>query len=88
MPVAPAAGPASKPAPVRARAAPAGEQRAAAPSRAAAPKPPVTPVRPGAPLLERGSGPRWAANAIVAAEVFGPPVGARPGGTLGPPNAL
>ena len=39
-------------------------------------------------------GPRWAANAVVAAEVFGPPLAARParsagpGGTLGPPSAL
>jgi hypothetical protein len=39
----------------------------------------------------RAGGPRWAANAFIAAEVFGPPVADRsggPGGTLGPPNAF
>jgi hypothetical protein len=68
---------------------PAPARRSPAPARSApAPVVPQRPVAPGSPLLERGTGPRWAANAIVAAEVFGPPVAARPGGTLGPPNAL
>jgi hypothetical protein len=31
---------------------------------------------------------RWTAEAVIAAEVLGPPVGLRPGGTLGPPAAF
>jgi hypothetical protein len=53
----------------------------------AAPATPVAPP-PAPPLLDRSAGPRWAANAVIAAEVFGPPVAVRPGGTLGPPHAL
>ncbi len=60
------------------------------PVRAEVPPPPAPAATPppasGNPL--RSAGPRWAANAIIAAEVFGPPVASRPGGTLGPPNAL
>ena len=48
---------------------------------------PVASAAP-APLLGPRTGPRWAASAIVAAEVFGPPIAARPGGTLGPPGAF
>jgi len=50
------------------------------PPAAAAPRPP-------APLLP-AAGPRWAANAVVAAEVFGPPLALRPDGTLGSPQAF
>lgn len=39
----------------------------------------------GGPAL--GS-PAWAANAIVAAEILGPPVSLRPGATLGAPHAF
>jgi hypothetical protein len=79
-------------------------RRAAAPAPVAAPavrRPAATarpPQRPAAGTGERpgrlpvtgpqAGGPRWAANAVIAAEVFGPPVADRPGGTLGPPNAF
>jgi len=83
--------------PVRRSAAP-----AAAPARPTPARPPQRPVTapaparpPGLPLPgPRAGGPRWAANAVIAAEIFGPPVAdrpagsTRPGGTLGPPNAF
>jgi hypothetical protein len=62
------------------------------PKRVEPPAAPVARVSKKKGLLV--GGPRWAANAVVAAEVFGPPVAARPvgptvpGGTLGPPSAL
>ena len=45
------------------------------------------------PLRSVGGGPpigspAWAANAIVAAEILGPPVSLRPGATLGAPHAF
>ena len=40
------------------------------------------------PAIFGGGSARWAADAIVAAEVLGPPVANRPGGTLGPPPAF
>jgi len=51
-------------------------------------EPAAAPAAPSPKLSLGVGGPRWAANAIVAAEVFGPPLAARPGGTLGPPSAL
>ena len=84
--------PPSRPTPSSKPAAPA-NRAAPPPNRAAARLPQrveAEPVPPavGTPLLGPGRGPRWAANAIVAAEVFGPPIAARPGGTLGPPGAF
>ncbi len=51
------------------------------------------PVLPFAgPVVSRGTrrrrAKRWSADAVIAAEVLGPPVGIRPGGTLGPPSAF
>jgi len=79
--------------PERVAAAPAPPPPAVRPAMAAArlPKrvePAAAPVAPAAKRSFRAGGPRWAANAFVAAEVFGPPLAARPGGTLGPPSAL
>jgi hypothetical protein len=53
------------------------------------PDPAVAPraTSPPATLLP-AAGPRWAANAVVAAEVFGPPLALRPDGTLGSPQAF
>ncbi len=55
--------------------------------------PPARPPRPTAPpppapTLLPAAGPRWAANAVVAAEVFGRPLAQRPDGTLGSPQAF
>ncbi len=87
----PASRPAAPTAPAPGR-RPAAAPAARLPQRVpAAPAP--APPRP-APITvtgPRAAGPRWAANAFIAAEVFGAPVADRPGGpggTLGPPNAF
>jgi hypothetical protein len=49
-----------------------------------APRRRIRTVGGGPPL---GS-PGWAANAVVAAEILGPPVSLRPGATLGAPHAF
>jgi hypothetical protein len=51
---------------------------------AAAPKRRIRTIGGGPPL---GS-PGWAANAVVAAEILGPPVSLRSGATLGAPHAF
>jgi hypothetical protein len=56
------------------------------PPPARTPRPAAPP--PPAPTLLPAAGPRWAANAVVAAEVFGPPLALRPDGTLGSPQAF
>jgi hypothetical protein len=84
-------------APARRAPEPAAAPAAAAPAGrttqpiARIPKRVETPAAPAAPVPKKtlvAGGPRWAANAVVAAEVFGPPLAARHGGTLGPPSAL
>jgi hypothetical protein len=56
---------------------------------AGAGEPPAAIVAPGAARrVRRRNAKRWSADAVIAAEVLGPPVGIRPGGTLGPPSAF
>jgi hypothetical protein len=80
----------SRPAPAAPAAAPSGKRVpqpiARLPKRVDTPV--AAPARPPLPPVLGAPGPRWAANAIVAAEVFGPPLALRERGTLGPPPAL
>ena len=68
----------------------------APPPAPAAPNAPVEPLPDDAALIG-GDAPvrpralrarRWAVDAIVGAEILGPPAAIRPGGTLGPPAAF